>query len=150
MHHMAHIWTTVMLEICKHTFYAYLSQIWKMMQFTGFIRKVFATKILLSGKFLLFVTLPPSGEPPPSISTILKKKQDWYRGTSLTWKGFLGHPQPLDNVQLCLHWWTFRSAVHICMYRCWCYLRKYLHMLVFPKKMNAHFHFATSIQCIQI
>ena len=22
-------------------------------------------------------------------------------------------------------------------------------MLVFPKKMNAHFHFATSIQCIQ-
>ena len=27
------------------------------MQFTGFIRKVFATKILLSGKLLLFVTL---------------------------------------------------------------------------------------------
>ena len=57
MHRMQHIWTIVMLEICKHTFYAYLSRIWKMMQFTGLIRKVFATKILLSGKFLLFVTL---------------------------------------------------------------------------------------------
>ena len=54
MHHMEHIWT---LKICKHTFYASLSRIWKMMQFTGLIRKVFATKILLSGKFLLFVTL---------------------------------------------------------------------------------------------
>ena len=43
-----------MLKICKHTFYANLSQIWK---FTRFIRKVFATKILLSGKFSLFVTL---------------------------------------------------------------------------------------------
>ena len=57
MYPMEHIWTIVMLEICKHTFYAYLSRIWKMMQFTGFIRKVFATKILLSGKFSLFVTL---------------------------------------------------------------------------------------------
>ena len=54
---MEHIWTIVMLEMCKHTFYAYLSRIWKMMQFTGFIRKVFATKILLSGKFSPFLTL---------------------------------------------------------------------------------------------
>ena len=44
----------VMLKICKHTFYANLSQIWK---FTRFIRKVFATKILLSGKFSIFLTL---------------------------------------------------------------------------------------------
>ena len=44
-----------MLKICKHTFYAYLSRIRKMMQF--FIRKVFATKILLSGKLLFFLTL---------------------------------------------------------------------------------------------
>ena len=34
MYPMEHIWTIVMLEICKHTFYAYLSRIWKMMQFT--------------------------------------------------------------------------------------------------------------------
>ena len=47
----------VMLKICKHTFYAYVSRIWKLMQFTCFIRKVFATKILLSGKFLPFLTL---------------------------------------------------------------------------------------------
>ena len=57
MNPMEHIWTIVMLEICKHTFYAYLSRIWKMMQFTRFIRKVFATTILLSGKFSLFLTL---------------------------------------------------------------------------------------------
>ena len=57
MHHMEHIRTIVMFKICKHTFYAYLSRIWKMMQFTRFIRKVFATKILLSGKFLPFLTL---------------------------------------------------------------------------------------------
>ena len=57
MHHLKHIWTIVMLKICKNTFYTYLSRIWKMMQFTRFIRKVFATKILLSGKFSLFVTL---------------------------------------------------------------------------------------------
>ena len=57
MYPMEHIWTIVMLEICKHTFYAYLSRIWKMMQFMGFIRKVFATKILLSGKFSPFLTL---------------------------------------------------------------------------------------------
>ena len=42
---------------CKTTFYAYLSRIWKLARFTRFIRKVFATKILLSGKFSLFVTL---------------------------------------------------------------------------------------------
>ena len=30
-----------------------------MLRFTRFIRKVFAVKILLSGKFLLFLTLPP-------------------------------------------------------------------------------------------
>ena len=57
MHHMEHIWTMVMLKICKHTFYAYLSRIWKLMQFTHFIRKVLATKILLSGKFSFFLTL---------------------------------------------------------------------------------------------
>ena len=42
---------------CKTTFYAHLSRIWKLARFTRFIRKVFATKILLSGKFLLFATL---------------------------------------------------------------------------------------------
>ena len=42
---------------CKTTFYAHLSRIWKLARFTRFIRKVFATKILLSGKFSLFVTL---------------------------------------------------------------------------------------------
>ena len=57
MHHMEHIWTIVMLKICKHTFYAYLSRIWKLMQITRFIQKVFATKILLSRKFLLFLIL---------------------------------------------------------------------------------------------
>ena len=29
MHHMEHIWTIVMLEIWKHTFYRYLLRIWK-------------------------------------------------------------------------------------------------------------------------
>ena len=38
------------------------------MQFTRFIRKVFATKILLSGKFLLFVTLIPN-----SVKTVIPK-----------------------------------------------------------------------------
>ena len=56
---MEHIWTMVMLKICKHTFYAYLSRIWKLMQFTRFVRKVIATKILLSGKFSFFLTLDP-------------------------------------------------------------------------------------------
>ena len=42
---------------CKTTFHAHLSRIWKLTWFTHFIRKVFATKILQSGKFLLFVTL---------------------------------------------------------------------------------------------
>ena len=42
---------------CKTTFYAHLSRIWKLARFTRFIQKVFATKILLSGKFSLFVTL---------------------------------------------------------------------------------------------
>ena len=42
---------------CKTTFYAHLSRIWKLTRFTCFIWKVFATKILLSGKFSLFVTL---------------------------------------------------------------------------------------------
>ena len=58
MHRMKHIWIMVMLKICKHTFYTYVSRIWKLMQFTCFIRKVFATKILLSGKFSFFLTLP--------------------------------------------------------------------------------------------
>ena len=42
---------------CKTTYYAHLSQIWKLTRFTRFVQKVFATKILLSGKFSLFVTL---------------------------------------------------------------------------------------------
>ena len=46
-----------MLKICKHTFYPYLSRIWKLARFTRFIRKVFATKILLSGKFSFFLSL---------------------------------------------------------------------------------------------
>ena len=44
-------------KTCKTTFCAHLSQIWKLTRFTRFIRKVFAAKILLSGKFSLFVTL---------------------------------------------------------------------------------------------
>ena len=36
------------------SFYAYFLHIWKLMQFTRFVWKVFATKILLSGKFSLF------------------------------------------------------------------------------------------------
>ena len=52
---------------CKPTFYAHLLRIWKLARFTRFIRKVFATKILLSGKFLLFVTLgSPNGNCPCS------------------------------------------------------------------------------------
>ena len=47
---------------CKHTFYGHLLQIRKLTRFTRFIRKVFATKILLSGKFLLFLTLVDKGE----------------------------------------------------------------------------------------
>ena len=42
---------------CKTTFYVHLSRIWKLARFKRFIRKVFATKILLSGKFSLFATL---------------------------------------------------------------------------------------------
>ena len=42
---------------CKTTFNAHLLRIWTLTRFTRFIRKVFATKILLSGKFSLFVTL---------------------------------------------------------------------------------------------
>ena len=57
MHHMEHIWTIVIIKICKHTFYAYLSQIWKMMQYTHYIRIVFASKILLSRKILFFFWL---------------------------------------------------------------------------------------------
>ena len=45
------------LRSCKHTFYGHLSQIQKLTRFTCFIRKLFATKILLSGKFSLFLTL---------------------------------------------------------------------------------------------
>ena len=54
MHHVEHIWTIVVLKICKHTFNAYLLRIWKLMHFTRFIQKVFATKIMLSGKFSFF------------------------------------------------------------------------------------------------
>ena len=51
----------LMLKICKHTLYAYLSRIWKSMQFTRFIRKIFVTKILLSGIFFVFFWLWPEG-----------------------------------------------------------------------------------------
>ena len=47
-------WTILCIKSCKTTFDAHLSRIWK---FTRFIRKVLATKILLTGKFSLFVTL---------------------------------------------------------------------------------------------
>ena len=40
-----------------HTFYGHLSRIRKLTRFTRFIRKVWATNILLSGKFSLFLTL---------------------------------------------------------------------------------------------
>ena len=47
-----------MLKICKYTLYfAYVKRIWKLTRFTHFICKVFATKILLYGKFSLFLTL---------------------------------------------------------------------------------------------
>ena len=46
--------TILCIKSCKTTFYAHLSRIWKLMRF---IRKVFATKILLSRKFCLFLTL---------------------------------------------------------------------------------------------
>ena len=49
------------LRSCKNTFYGHLSQIRKLTRFTRVIRKVFATKILLSGKFLLFLTLRKRG-----------------------------------------------------------------------------------------
>ena len=45
------------LKSCKHTFNALLSRIWKFTRFMRFIWKVFTTEILLSGKFLLFLTL---------------------------------------------------------------------------------------------
>ena len=45
------------VKSCKHTFYGHFSRIRKLTQFTHFIWKVFATKILLSGKFSLFLTL---------------------------------------------------------------------------------------------
>ena len=46
-----------------------------------FIRKVFATKILLSGNFLLFVTL---GGPPPSSGQNPKEQQLFFGNPSLT------------------------------------------------------------------
>ena len=57
MQPMEHIWTMLMLKICKNTLYAYVSRIWKLTRFTRLIRKVFVTKILLSGKFSPFLTL---------------------------------------------------------------------------------------------
>ena len=58
-----------------------------MMQFTGFIRKVFATKILLPGKFSPFLTLPTilavEGHVPPD--------QVSQNGNSES-AFFLGHP----------------------------------------------------------
>ena len=48
---MAHIWIMLMLKICKHTQYAIYV----------FYPEGFATKILLSGKFSLFLTLGNSG-----------------------------------------------------------------------------------------
>ena len=44
----------LMLKICKHIFYAYLLQIWKLTRFTRSNRIFFFTKVLLSGKFLFF------------------------------------------------------------------------------------------------
>ena len=58
MYPMEHIWTMLMHKILQTHLYAHLSRIWKLTRFTRFIRKVFAAKILLSGKFLLFLTLP--------------------------------------------------------------------------------------------
>ena len=47
---------------CKTTFYAHLLRIWKLARFTRFIRKIFVTKILLSGKFSFFLTLIKSDQ----------------------------------------------------------------------------------------
>ena len=52
MYPMEHIWTIVMLEICKHTFYDYLSRIWKMMQ--GFYPESFCDKNLAIRKVFAF------------------------------------------------------------------------------------------------
>ena len=60
----------------KPTYYAHLSRIWKLTHFTGFIRKVFATKILLSGKFSFFCdsdtlnTIPCSTSLPFNITPV--------------------------------------------------------------------------------
>ena len=52
MYPMEHIWTIVMLEICKHTFYAYLSRIWKMIH--GFYPESFCDKNLAIRKVFAF------------------------------------------------------------------------------------------------
>ena len=61
-HYKCTLWSTfgpfLCLRSCKHTFYRHLSRIRKLTRFTRFIWKVFVTKILLSGKFSLFLTLP--------------------------------------------------------------------------------------------
>ena len=81
MHPVENIWTTLMLKICKHTLYAYLSRIWKSMQFTRFIQKIFVTKILPSGNFLFF-----------SDSDQKDKKQNWFQSQGkffLEWASIL-------------------------------------------------------------
>ena len=54
MYPLEHIWTIVMLEIFKHTFYAYLSRIWKKVQFTGFNPESFCDKNLAIRKVFAF------------------------------------------------------------------------------------------------
>ena len=62
---------------CKTTFYAHLSRIWKLARFTRFIRKVFATKILLSGQLSLFATLPPSASMAGVRLWKMESSDDW-------------------------------------------------------------------------
>ena len=93
---------------CKTTFYAHLSRIWKLARFTRFIRKVFATKILLSGKFLLFVTLLESAQPSSIFFWVLGSDQSKTR-TDTECKLVL-HPISRRRAQVstCCRWGSCR------------------------------------------
>ena len=103
---------------CKTTFYAHLSRIWKLAQFTRFVRKVFATKILLFGKFSLFVTLagvPPNpsqkvqkeilkkiytkkGKKSPTVRKNPQERLPWYKS-----KDQGESPPPSDQIDAAFH-----------------------------------------------
>ena len=142
MHHMEHIWTMVMLKFCNHTFYAYLSQIWKLMQFMCFIRKVFVTKILLSGKFSLFVTLHVSwanlatltwhASCPPimksSPSTIWRKS--WVSFKIIVLKKYLHSSVLVSSFSAVLSFWKSSTALFLCRWK--------KRGLVFSRSLHPH------------